>query len=128
MPAMVVDFRGLYGLDAREFFSTHTWNQGWELTAPLILDPYSHTRASLLGQVRPPNPAEEAVYQWAEFYMQMHRQKNAVPLDRLVRSWEQPRDEVKPRRSAASKAEGRRKLNERLGISSPPSRAPEQHE
>lgn len=116
MPALAVDFMSRYHLPVREYLQAVSWNEAWELIKPLLYDPYSHVIASLRGHQRPPYPAEEAPFTWAEFYAQMHRSKNQVPPRRIQRPWEAPRDVAKPKRSELSKAEGRRKLNEKLGL------------
>lgn len=89
----------------------------WELVAPLLVDPYSHIVADAMGWTRPPSPIEESAWTLMDFYQSVHRKKNAPKITPLDRPWRTPRDDAKgPSRTAADKAKGRRRLQERLGL------------
>lgn len=52
-----------------------------------------------------------------DFYRASHRKKNAPKITPLERPWRTPREGIKgPSRTAAEKATGRRRLQERLGL------------
>lgn len=115
--ALAVDFQTRYGLRLREFVEGASWNELWELVAPLLVDPYSHVVADAMGWTRPPDPMEEAAWTLMDFYRAAHRKKNAPQLKPLDRPWRTPREGTNgPSRSASEKATGRRRLQERLGL------------
>lgn len=106
-----------YALRVRDYVRSVPWNEAWELIRPLLHDPYSHVTASLRGHMRPASPVEEMAVWQIEAYAASKRKRNSVAQERLSRPWEAKRDDPNgPRRSASDRAEGRRQLQERLGI------------
>lgn len=112
-----MDFQSRYGLRLREYIEAASWNEIWELTAPLLADPHSYIVADAMGWMRPPSPIEEAAWILMDFYRASHRKKNAPKITPLERPWRTPREGIKgPSRTAAEKSAGRQRLKDRLGL------------
>lgn len=115
--ALAVDFQERYGLNLRDFLARSSWNELWELVAPLLHDPYTHIVADAMGWTRPPKPVEEAAWTLMDFYRMVNRRKNAPQVQPLDRPWRTPRAAVRgPSRSDAESAARRKRLQQRLGL------------
>lgn len=105
--ALAVDFQERYHLVLRDWLVSRSWNETWELVAPLLRDPYSHVVASVQGWIRPPRPVEEAVLTLIDYHRAVNRRKNSPPPQPVSRPWRQRLSDRPPARTVEQKRRAR---------------------